>query len=154
MPLDIALLWNVQVGEADLQMNGPDLLTDQGLVTAATISLFTDRLADPGDVIPDGSADRRGWWGDMPVDAAAQDAVAPDLTGSRLWLLDRALQTAATLANAEIYAKEALAWMITDGVAGSVEAAASFPRLGWIELAIEIDQLGALTKFAVTWQNS
>lgn len=152
--LDIALVWNAQLGRADLQMNGGDLLADTGLQTAVIISLFTDRLAEPGDVIPDGSADRRGWWGDMPVDPAAQDAGPQDLIGSRLWLLHRALQTQNTLNRAEAYAKEALAWMISDGIAGSVEAVATFPRLGWIELTVTIDQQGSLTTFSLPWANS
>ena len=40
------------------------------------------RLAQAGDVTPDGSFDRRGWWGDMPIDPAAQDTAPPDLIGA------------------------------------------------------------------------
>lgn len=150
--LDIALTWNPASGKADLGMNGPDLATDAGLTTAVIVSLFTDRLADEGDGIPDGTSDRRGFWGD---EAFQQPGVVPAyLTGSKLWLLDRALQTQDTLNKAQDYAKQALQWMIADGVAGSVEAVATFPRQGWIELFIEIDQQGSLSTFALPWQNS
>jgi phage gp46-like protein len=152
---DIALVWNATLGEADMQVVGGDLLTDSGLQTAMIISLFTDAQARPGDVIPDGSTDVRGWWGDMPSDPARQDTTArPDRIGSRLWLLDRGLQVPETLVRAEAYAREALQWMLDDGVAGSLAIAASFPQPGWIQLAITIGQQGSLSKFTLPWQNS
>jgi phage gp46-like protein len=154
-PADIALVWNPQLGEADMQMASGDLLVEAGLQTAVIISLFTDAPAQPGDVIPDGSTDVRGWWGDMPVDPVRQDITARvDRLGSRLWLLDRALQAPETLVRAEAYAREALAWMLDDGVAGSIVAAASFPRLSWIQLVITIAQQGSRSKFTLPWQNS
>ena len=151
---DIGLTWNSAVGYADLSIVGGDLAIDAGLETAVILSLFTDAQAQPGDVIPDGSANPRGWWGDMPVDPAQQDASAPpDRIGSRLWLLDRALQTAETLRLAELYALEALQWMIDDGIAATITATASFPFLTWIELVITIDQ-SADSTFTLAWQNS
>ena len=153
MTLDVALIWNPQLGEADFAIYGGDLATDAGLQTAVIVSLFTDRLADPGDEIPDGTADRRGWWGDMPVDATAQDtpAAGVQLIGSRLWLLTRALQTQDTLNRAKAYAEESLAWMVADGVAGRVTATASFPRLGWLQLDIDIVQAGSSVRFSLPW---
>jgi phage gp46-like protein len=152
--LDIALVWNARTGTADLAMNATanDLQTDGGLTTSIIISLFTDRQADPGDVIPDGSTDPRGWWGDTAFLQPGEVARYP--IGSKLWLLDRALQTTETLTRAATYAKQALQWMIADGVAGSVEATATFPRLGWIELQITIDQAGSLSTFNFAWANS
>jgi phage gp46-like protein len=152
---DIALVWNSTIGEADLAISGGDLQVDAGLQTAVIISFFTDAPAQPGDEIPDGSTNPRGWWGDMPIDTAQQDTAAvPDHIGSRLWLLDRALQIPETLTRAVAYAKEALQWMIDDGVAGSVEATARFPQPGWIELETTIDQQGSKSKFTLAWQNS
>jgi phage gp46-like protein len=152
---DIALIWDEALGEADLQLSGADLRTDLGLHAAAIISLFTDRTAELGDPLPDGSADRRGWWGDMPVDPAAQDQTAPpDRIGSRLWLLARGLETDETLARAQTYASEALGWMTADGVAGSVAATVSFPVLGRIELDIAIAQAGSSAAFTLAWRNS
>jgi phage gp46-like protein len=153
MPLDVALVWNPQRGRADIAMAGPDLQTDSGLTTAVIISLFTDRLADAADVLPDNSANRRGWWGDQPI-STAPTAAKPALIGSRLWLLDRALQTQETLNQARSYALEALQWMLDQGVAGSIDVTASYPQQGWIELAVTIAQQGASQTFNLAWQNS
>ncbi len=128
---DIALVWDPVNGRADFAMNatGTDLLMDDGVETSVIISLLCDRLADAADVIPDGTADRRGWWGDTPLPDASDTAGGLDLTGSRLWLLARSLQVTETLRAAESHALEALNWMITDGIATSVTANAIFPPL-------------------------
>ncbi len=75
---DIAVVWDQGCGS--LQLNGADLLTDNSLLTAVIISLFTDRRALDSDEIPDGTRDRRGWWG---------DSFRERPVGSRLWLLSR-----------------------------------------------------------------
>ena len=148
--LDVALIWNNRSGSADFDLVNGDLATDPGLQTALIISLFSDRLAAAGDVLPDNSSDRRGFWGDLPVDPAAQAAgpSAADLTGSRLWLLDRALQTQETLRLAESYAEEALAWMVSDGVVGRVTALASFTGAGRMQLLVTLFQAGARSEYA------
>lgn len=103
---DISTFWNSEAGFSDWGMGGVQLQSGNDLYTAVLISLFTDRVANPGDAIPDGSNDPRGWWAD--------DQKHP--IGSRLWLLDRAKQTQQTLASAQDYVAEALQWMIDDGV--------------------------------------
>ena len=157
-PGDIALVWDPMNGRADFAMNGQDLLMDFGLHTAVIISLFCDRLADPADVIPDGTGDRRGWWGDTPLPNATDPTGGIDLTGSRLWQLARSLQMTETLRKAENFAKEALQWMIDDGVAGSVTASAIFPPAppNALELSIGIYQAGAANQyaFAFAWAAS
>jgi phage gp46-like protein len=41
----------------------------QALATAIIVALGTDRLAAPGDILPDpDSTDRAGWWGDMDAE--------------------------------------------------------------------------------------
>ena len=147
---DIALVWDRANGRADFAMNGTDILTDNGLRTAAIISLFADAQADPADVRPDNSDDLRGWWADLPLAGVAQTGKA-DRTGSKLWLLARELQTQETARRAEKYATDALAWMVADGVAGSVSASANFPRMGWIDLTVTIDQAGAAQTFNFSW---
>jgi phage gp46-like protein len=74
------------------------------LETAVALSLFTDRIADPSYV-----GDARGSW---------QDTYA-GISGSRLWMLDRST-TIGVLQRAKDYCNEALAWLISDSVAGSV----------------------------------
>ncbi len=112
---DITTVWVSPEGRGDWAMSGPDLLAGDDLATAVYISLFTDRQADPDDVIPDG-LDRRGWWGDD----------AGDRIGSKLWLLARAKATSETLARAKGYIDQALAWMTADQVAQSVAVAVSW----------------------------
>lgn len=91
----------------DIALDGPDLAADHGLRTAILISLFTDRMAEPDDSIPDGTINRRGWWAN------------PQL-GSRLWLLGREKQTTEVLRRAREYAEEALQWLMDNGIAESV----------------------------------
>ncbi|STH73574.1 phage protein GP46 [Escherichia coli] len=59
---DLAIIWTN--GRGDIAQDGIDMLTDDSLTTDVTISLFTDRRALDSDTLPDGSDDRRGWWGD------------------------------------------------------------------------------------------
>lgn len=104
---DIRVVWDVERSRGDWQLSGADLLRGDDLATAVLVSLFTDRLCQADDVIPDGTDDRRGWWGD------SFEAVA---IGSRLWLLERSKLTADVARQAEDYCREALQWLIDDGV--------------------------------------
>jgi phage gp46-like protein len=117
---------------ADYALSGIGLEADDGLETAVILSLFTDRRAESDDVAPDGRDDRRGWWAD------AWPASEGDRIGSRLWLLHREKQLPIVLARAEEYAREALAWLVEDGVAESVAVSASIPRAGILGLDVSI----------------
>jgi len=113
---DLALVWNEQQGAADLALIDGDLASDGGLETAVLLSLFTDRRAQPDDQPPSGDpTDRRGWWGDELAD------IEGDQIGSRLWLLDRSVNSNETARRAEEYVREALAWMVDDRVVSSVD---------------------------------
>lgn len=116
---DIALVWSNAAGAADAGIVANDLARDDGLQTAVLLSLFTDRAAEEGDVLPDEETDRRGWWGDEFADDAG------DRIGSRLWLLARSKRTDDVLARAEEYARESLQWLIDDKVAERIEVTAS-----------------------------
>jgi phage gp46-like protein len=150
---DLALFWDREAYRADLRVMGGDLAVDDGLHTAVIISLLTDRLADPDDFIPDGTTDRRGWWADLPL-PSADDLPTPDFIGSRLWLLAREKQIPETARRAEHYAREALQWMLDDDVAARIDAVATFPRLGWMQLAITIWQGSGSMTFDVMWAQS
>lgn len=117
---DIALVWDAENSRADFRLAHGGLLIEEGLRTAVIISLMTDATARDDDDIADGdvpaSADRRGWWGDMPL---LGEAVRP--IGSRLWLLRRAKATEGTRLRATTMAREALAWMAEDGICQRVE---------------------------------
>ncbi|MBR7929385.1 phage GP46 family protein [Burkholderia ambifaria] len=124
---DISLIWDVDNSRGDWQLVGPVLAMENDLASAVLISLFTDRTANPDDVIPDGTDDARGWWGDLGEDRPI---------GSRLWLLSRAKQTQETLNNAVDYAKEALEWFIDDGVAARIDVFAQWVRTSFLGLQV------------------
>ena len=120
---DILTLWNTTRG--DWQRAGGSLASGNDIVTSVLISLFTDRVATPDDTVPDATRrlrDPRGWWADESI-------------GSRLWLIDRAKRTPATLQRAQAYIVEALQWLVDDGVASRIEVTTEWTRQ---------DTLGAL----------
>lgn len=123
-------------GFGDLVVLGPSLDEDDGLETAVVLSLFTDGRANDDDVLPDeanaGSDRRRGWWGDTYAD------VRGDRIGSRLWLLAREKQTQQVLERAREYGREALQWLVDDGIAREVTVTAEIVRDGVLGLLIEV----------------
>jgi len=134
-------------GGYDIRLAGHDLAAESGLRTAVLLSLFSDCLAGADDAIPDGTDDRRGWWADAWPEAPG------DLTGSRLWLLSREKQTAETAERAREYAREALQWMLDDGVARAVDVAAAWDAPGRLALTITITRPGGETvRFNAAWK--
>jgi phage gp46-like protein len=142
---DLTTVWDNTVSLGDWSMAGADLLSGDDLVTATLISLFTDRSATPTDKLPDGTTDRRGWWGDI--------AQTPPI-GSRLWLLARAKLMPATAAIAKGYVRDALQWLIDDGVASSIDVAASIllPRTLAVTLTItRTDGTARVIRYQWAW---
>lgn len=136
---------------ADHVIRSMGLTEDDGLETAVILSLFTDRRAQDDDALPDSSDDRRGWWADAFSDVPA------DRIGSRLWLLYREKQTLAVVHRARDYAQEALAWLVQDGVAQSVDVRAEIVRRGVLGLYIEIarpDKTVAKYRFEDFWRGA
>lgn len=128
--MDIAIAYKTFSG--DLRVDAGDLAKEGSLYTAVVLSLFLDARAKEDDVIPDGTSDRRGWWGDAYTTASG------DSIGSRLWLLSREKQLGPVLARAKEYAEEALAWLVTDGAAKAVTVTASIPQQGVLGLLVQI----------------
>jgi phage gp46-like protein len=58
--------------------------------------------------------------------------------GSKLWMIERDKTTSEALALGEQYTKEALQWMVDDGVATSVSVAASRVGMSAMRLDIQI----------------
>ncbi len=114
---DIKLIWDNATASADVALDGADIAMDDTFETACIVSFFTDRKADADADLPDGSGDRRGWWGD------AFSYVDGDEDGSQEWLLDRAKIETETLLAFGDYSKAALDWMKKDGVAAAVDIA-------------------------------
>lgn len=131
---------------ADLVLDDGDLALDDGFNTAVLISLFSDRRAEPGDDLPDPAGGRRGWWGDALNDFS-------DLIGSRLWLLNRAKATPETRKRCEEYIREALAWMIEDGVALRLDVSAYWQSMGTLVAEVSIERPGGERhKFDLSWR--
>lgn len=141
---DFALKW---VGSLDMAISDDDLASDEGLRTAVSLSLFTDRRAEDDDQLPAADGDVRGWWADEFAD------VSGDRYGSRLWLLDRSKRLADVVPRAEEFAREALAWLLEDKVAESVEVIAEV-RDQMLALLVTITRPGSdpvSFRFAHAW---
>lgn len=105
---DIALNYDGEQGVMAMGPDGRDILLDEGLRTAIILSLFTDQRANDEDDIPDGTKNRRGWWGDNTL-------------GSRLWLLRRKGLSGPVAQQFRAVAGESLQWMVEEGVAARVD---------------------------------
>lgn len=134
---DIAIVWDAERSSGDWQLTGEGgLLTAPALETAVMISLFTDARAAPDDRLPPGDGDRRGWWG---------NALGDDPIGSRLWLLRRAKRLPETLNLARDYIREALAWLVADGIAARVDVSTEWLTPSRMGARITISQAGGGT---------
>lgn len=126
---DILFIFDAAIGHGDIAVEDRDLARDAGLETAVIISLFSNRRAEPGERLPDANSSREGWW---------SDSLNLGIIGSKLWLIERDKIVSEVIPLAEQYAKEALQWLITDGVASTVETEASRAGLGEIRLIVRI----------------
>lgn len=143
---DIRMTYEDGVGGISITQN--DLGRDPGLETAVMISLFSDQRATLEDSLPDNSKDLRGWWG---------DATQEDLIGSKLWLLSRAKMQDATNTDIELFVKDALQWMVKDGVADSVAATVTRTDTDTVSIDVLIERpKGAKDitfKYFFNWEN-
>jgi phage gp46-like protein len=153
---DIAIVWDATTGTGDFAMSGGDLLNGNDLQTAVLLSLFSDAQADPGDIVPD-TTDPRGWWADTY--AALEDptlpVIADDRFGSKLWQIFVRIRNQDTLNWARDQAIKALSWMITDGVAQSVDATPYFIGSGGVGLIVVITEPnGTPNRYSFAWSGN
>jgi phage gp46-like protein len=140
--------WDAVNSRADwLRPSDPAYATSGPLQTAVIVMLFTDRVVGPDQVPEDGTGDRRGWWADSYIGTPI---------GSRLWTLRRAVKSDgnAILKLAQSYVDEALAPLVTQGVAQTVTCAASWLDRTFLLLNIVIAKPnGTATRFqfATPW---
>jgi phage gp46-like protein len=128
---DFKIIWDAVNGRGDWSLLANDIATGADLETALLFSCFSDREAADDDVIPDGSTDRRGWWGDD----GQNDSTGP--TGSRLWLLGRRkAPTDETLRDAYDYLVEAIQWLIDTGVVARFDVVVQWTRSNMIGSSI------------------
>ena len=111
---DITTAWPPLGAYGDWAMAGADLASGSDLETAVLISIATDRVADPDDVIPDGTGDPRGWVGDADSDRPI---------GSKVWLRLRSKRTPELLKTVADDLRDALQWLLDDKVVSSIEVA-------------------------------
>lgn len=118
------------------------LLTGSDIETAVLISLFTDAAAGPDDAVPDSTGDPRGWWADPTI-------------GSKLWLLARAKRTPQNLQLALAYLRQALAWLVADGVAAAVDVTAEWQAGGRLAGQIVVSHAAGATAvpFDYAWKD-
>ncbi|SHO65809.1 Mu-like prophage protein gp46 [Pseudoxanthobacter soli DSM 19599] len=106
---------------APVPSNPGGLRADAAIETAVILALFTDRRVPEGHPLATGIDDRRGWWGDG-VDVRAD--LGEGEIGSLLWLLERQTVSDEMAAWARTLAAEALAPLISQGVAVRVDTSA------------------------------
>jgi len=124
-----AIIWNNETGRGDIEITSAGLRQDDGLATLVLQILFTDARADPSDVLPDGTNDRRGWIG---------DTFADEPWGSKLWLLDRSKLTTDVRNKAVTYAQTALDRHLKPDYAKLVTVTGSIPQFQMLLLDIAI----------------
>ncbi len=124
-----AIIWNNETGRGDIEITSAGLRQDDGLATLVLQILFTDARADPSDVLPDGTNDRRGWIG---------DTFADEPWGSKLWLLDRSKLTTDVRNKAVTYAQTALERHLKPDYAKQVVVTGAIPQLQMLQLDIAI----------------
>lgn len=129
--MDIGLSYDADAKCFDLAIVDGDLASDSTLETAVLLSLYTDRRALDEDVLPDDGADRRGWW---------LDAYSDRPNGSRLWLISREKELDQVLRKAEQYAREALTWVIEDGIGIALDIEAVHVRRGVLQLIVGVQR--------------
>jgi len=112
--------------QASTQSGRGNLTTDQGLISAAQLSLFTNQRAPDGFPVPGEPNDRQGWWGDRFF---ASDFDLPNYQiGSLIWTLRRSKNRQQTLNLLRDFAIEAVGWMAQLGVIDRAEAQTSRVR--------------------------
>lgn len=139
---DIKTVWIATTGSGDWLISDGALASADDLGTALLLSLFSDRQANADDVLPDGSTDRRGWWGDLDQDVPL---------GSRLWLLSRSILDDDVAKLAVIYAKEALQWMIDDKVAEAVTVTATPDGSKTLVLNVTVTRKAGAQSYRYGW---
>lgn len=105
---------------------------DDDLRRSVFNSLFSWARADDSDELPADS--KEGWWGDAYAD------IEGDRFGSKLWLLSRSKVTSEVILLAQSYAEEALAWLVTDGIAKTVTVTAEESEPGALTISAAIQK--------------
>jgi len=142
----LAMRYDNRTQMADLVRDGGNLSQEDALYTAVFISLFSDARIEPAEVGPS-EVSGGGWWGD------AHAEVPGDLFGSKLWRHRRSPASTDTLREVQEDAKDALAWMLEDGIAESISTGARWLARGVGLLTTEIAKPdGSVDKWDWLWR--
>ena len=123
--------FNVGAEFPDLVIEDGDLKADNGLETACLISLFSDKRVARED-IPSGEINPRGWFADEIAEPLE------DKLGSILWLYDRGKLTNDAALKIEDGTRDALQWLLDDGIAKKLEILATVIESEKVTVAIKI----------------
>jgi len=126
--VDISLIKN-DIGIYDIKVENGDLKSNDSFETAIQMSVFNEVRANVAEV--PAAERRRGWWGNT------SSRVEGYQVGSKLWQLEQARRTPATLAKAIDHANNGLQWLIDDGYATEKEVTGEFTANS-ISLSIKI----------------
>jgi len=124
---DVRLICTTDGGDVAFANGQPDM--DQGLETAVYISLFSSKT----------------WWGN----ALGGSALGSDLET----ILSQTLSNRTRL-DAEEYARQALRWMLEEGIAKAVTVAATIPRVDTLLLTVTVEQPGnaiSRLRYQINW---
>ncbi len=116
--------------------------TDEGLATAAMLSLLTDSRADDADDVPDDS-DLGGWWGSDFADDG------PDEFGSKLWILLGQVATDTRRDEADQYIRDALQWMLDDVLVDEITVELEIAYGDWLTGKVTLLRPAQLGQVAV-----
>lgn len=136
--------------QEELLINGTpsemSLYATNPLARAVIISLFSWARANDDDEVVGGR--REGFWGDSYEEEAGA------VTGSRLWLLAREKITSEVLQKCKDYTSQALAWLVSDGVASDVQVTVERGDLDRVNLLVRVIRgSDSLTlRFADVWK--
>ena len=129
----------------DIEINGQDLTSDDGLENALGMSLFTDRRVTE-EQLPQGVTNKKGWWGDMYAENPG------DQIGSRLWTINPNKVTDETRKLAEDYCVESTQWLIDDGIADTINFTTEYNESKHLNILIEVIRPDKpSSKYQVVW---
>jgi len=148
---DIRIVWDPATGTGDLNMLSSGLELGSDLETASLISMFTDARSDTGDIVYD--TDPRGWWADTyaALEDPALTVIPDDRIGSKIWQAFARPRTQDTLNWLRDEAIRCHGWLVTDGVASSVDATTFFTSQGGIGAIVTITANGVPNVFHYVW---
>ena len=139
-------LYRQEDGTLDIEITEQGIRLDEGMETISYVSMYSDGLASPDDVY-EGVIDLKGFWGDMFPD------VPNDKFGSLLWTTERHKASRDEIADINDKTKSAFAWMVRDGIAGSVKTITTREGIDDIKSVVDIRHPGKDidTRFSVLW---